>query len=47
MRLGDQDIDYQAKPIPPDRRGGYRDYWLASDLLGSALAGQDSHPLDD
>jgi uncharacterized sulfatase len=26
-------VDYQTKPIPPERRGGYKDYWLASDLL--------------
>ncbi len=26
-------VDYQVKPIPPERRGGYKDYWLAADLL--------------
>jgi uncharacterized sulfatase len=24
---------YAASPIPPHRRGGYRDYWLAADVL--------------
>ncbi|MBD3197205.1 MAG: sulfatase-like hydrolase/transferase [Candidatus Lokiarchaeota archaeon] len=26
-------VDYRTKPIPKERRGGYNDYWLASDLL--------------
>ncbi|NQU42839.1 sulfatase-like hydrolase/transferase [bacterium] len=25
--------DYREKAVPPERRGGYRDYWLASDVL--------------
>jgi arylsulfatase A-like enzyme len=25
--------NYTMSPIPPERRGGYNDYWLASDLL--------------
>jgi uncharacterized sulfatase len=25
--------DFQTKPIPPERRGGYVDFWIASDLL--------------
>jgi uncharacterized sulfatase len=25
--------DYRIKPIPPEFRGGYKDYWLASDVL--------------
>jgi uncharacterized sulfatase len=25
--------DFQKKPIPPERRGGYADFWIASDLL--------------
>ena len=31
--LGDADVDYEAKPVPPERRGGYRDFWLATDVL--------------
>lgn len=26
-------FDFMTKPIPPELRGGYNDYWLASDLL--------------
>ena len=29
----EKQVDYQEKPIPPERRGGYKDYWLAADLL--------------
>lgn len=25
--------NFRTKPIPPERRGGYKDYWLASDVL--------------
>jgi len=25
--------DYLSAGVPPDRRGGYRDYWMASDVL--------------
>ncbi len=24
---------YQTRPIPPERRGGYRDFWMAADVL--------------
>ena len=26
-------VDYETKPIPPSRRGGYKDYWIAADTL--------------
>ena len=26
-------IDYRTKPVPPSRRGGYKDYWIAADTL--------------
>jgi uncharacterized sulfatase len=25
--------DYKTKPVPPERRGGWRDYWMAADVL--------------
>ena len=25
--------EFSEKPVPPDRRGGYKDFWLASDVL--------------
>lgn len=32
--LASDDVhDYTTKPIPPERRGGYKDFWLASDVL--------------
>jgi uncharacterized sulfatase len=30
---GQKGIDYKTKAIPPEFRGGYKDYWLASDVL--------------
>jgi arylsulfatase A-like enzyme len=33
--------NYTTSPIPPERRGGYKDYWLASDLLEYT-----SHPFE-
>jgi arylsulfatase A-like enzyme len=33
--------DTRDRPIPPDRRGGYDDYWVAADLLEFT-----SHPYD-
>jgi arylsulfatase A-like enzyme len=31
--LGDVQINNREKPIPSELRGGYKDYWLASDVL--------------
>jgi len=28
-----RNADYRTRAVPPDRRGGYRDFWLASDVL--------------
>lgn len=30
---GAADVDYRTKPVPPERRGGYRDHWVAADVL--------------
>jgi arylsulfatase A-like enzyme len=35
-----------TKPIPPERRGGYRDFWLASDVLEFTSHGYDGHMFD-
>ena len=35
--------DFRIKPVPPDRRGGYDDYWLASDVLEFTSHGHDGH----
>jgi arylsulfatase A-like enzyme len=40
---GEADIDYRTKPVPPERRGGYKDYWLASDVLEFTSHSYDGH----
>lgn len=35
--------DYQTKPIPPERRGGWRDWWVASDVLEFTSDGYGGH----
>jgi arylsulfatase A-like enzyme len=42
-RLGEADVDYRTKPVPPERRGGYVDYWLASDVLEFTSHSYDGH----
>jgi len=37
--------DFQARPVPLDRRGGY-DYWLASDVLEFTSHSYDGHMFD-
>jgi uncharacterized sulfatase len=29
----DEQHDFREAPVPPERRGGYRDFWLAADVL--------------
>jgi len=38
--------DYSTKPVPPERRGGYDDFWLASDVLEFTSHGHDGHMFD-
>jgi arylsulfatase A-like enzyme len=38
--------DFLAKPVPPERRGGYADYWLAADILEFTSHGHDGHMWD-
>jgi uncharacterized sulfatase len=37
---------FQAKAVPPERRGGYSDFWLASDILEFTSHGYDGHMFD-
>lgn len=37
---------YEYSPIPEDRRGGYRDYWYASDLLELTSHGYNGYLFD-
>ncbi len=47
MKLaGQPDVDYQTIPIPPERRGGYVDYWVASDILEFTSHSYDGHMFD-
>lgn len=41
-----QIASYQTSAIPPERRGGYRDYWVASDLLEFTSHGYDGYLFD-
>ena len=45
--LGDLDVDFRTKAVPSERRGGYKDYWLASDVLEFTSHSYDGHMFDD
>ena len=38
--------DYRDAPVPPDGRGGYNDFWLASDVLEFTSHSYDGHMFD-
>lgn len=38
--------DYRVRPVPPERRGGYSDFWLASDTLEFTSHSYDGHMFD-
>ncbi|MBD3215662.1 MAG: sulfatase-like hydrolase/transferase [Candidatus Lokiarchaeota archaeon] len=40
------EADYRTKPIPEERRGGYKDYWLSSDLLEFTSHPYEGHLFD-
>jgi uncharacterized sulfatase len=44
--LGAEDVDYRTRPVPPERRGGYVDHWLASDVLEFTSHSYDGHMFD-
>ena len=39
-------FDYRTKAVPMERRGGWKDYWLASDVLEFTSHGYDGHMFD-
>jgi arylsulfatase A-like enzyme len=43
---GSEKIDCSRSPVPPDLRGGWRDHWLASDILEFTSHGYDGHMFD-
>ena len=38
--------DFRERPVPPERRGGYEDFWLASDVLEFTSHSYDGHMFD-
>lgn len=38
--------DYETRAVPPELRGGYRDFWLASDVLEYTSHSYDGHMFD-
>lgn len=38
--------DFCTRPVPPERRGGYRDFWLAADILEFTSHSYDGHMFD-
>lgn len=38
--------DYATKAVPPERRGGYKDYWMAADVLEFTSHGYDGYVYD-
>lgn len=38
--------NFETRAIPPERRGGYRDYWMASDVLEWTSHGYDGYVFD-
>jgi len=39
-------MDYQTKAVPPELRGGYKDFWIASDVLEFTSHGYDGYMYD-
>lgn len=42
----DPAMDYRTKPVPMHLRGGYKDFWIASDVLEFTSHGYDGHMFD-
>ena len=40
-------IDYECRAIPPERRGGYRGFWRAADILEFTSHGYDGYVFDE
>lgn len=38
--------DFRTKPVPPERRGGYADHWIVSDVLEFTSHSYDGHLFD-
>jgi arylsulfatase A-like enzyme len=44
--LGLKDADYRCKPVPIEKRGGYRDFWVAADVLEFTSHAYDGYMFD-
>jgi len=40
------EANYRTRPVPPERRAGYKDFWLASDVLEFTSHSYDGHMFD-
>lgn len=38
--------NFEIRAVPPERRGGYKDYWMASDVLEATSHGYDGYVFD-
>jgi len=45
-RSGVKAFNCRTKPVPPERRGGYKDFWLAADILEFTSHSYDGHMFD-
>ena len=45
-RPGVKAFNCRTKPVPPERRGGYKDFWLAADVLEFTSHAYDGHMFD-
>ncbi len=43
---GYEEVNYRTEPVPPERRGGYKDFWIASDVLEFTSHAYDGHMFD-
>ncbi len=41
-----EEHNYRTRAVPPERRGGWKDYWLASDVLEFTSHSYDGHMFD-
>ncbi|MHC4789327.1 MAG: sulfatase-like hydrolase/transferase [Planctomycetota bacterium] len=46
LPAGRPEANYRTEPVPPERRGGYKDFWLASDVLEFTSHSYDGHMFD-
>ena len=45
-QTSEEPFEYRTSPVPPELRGGYKDHWLASDVLEFTSHGYDGYMFD-